>query len=129
MKCTYVPERKRNTILAAVSFQYLYYEKSASNIHERMGKADFGAIDGAIAGCFDNSKKISVSWIEYYLAYRILNPVESVNGRRNFGRQECTLTTSRFDIAPSSTSANPVWKAERKCKGSEEQRNVIAESA
>lgn len=38
-----------------------------------MWEADFGAIDGAIAGCFDYGEEICVMRIEHYLADRILH--------------------------------------------------------
>jgi hypothetical protein len=43
-------------MLVAVSLPYAYYEEPVSSIHKRMWKADFGAIDGAIPGCFDCSE-------------------------------------------------------------------------
>jgi hypothetical protein len=79
MFSTYVPERKRNTMLGGVSHSYPYYEELDSGVHKRMWKADFCTVDGAIAGCFDCSEQTCVLGIEYYLADRILSRLESVD--------------------------------------------------
>ena len=110
---TYVPERKRNTMLVAVSYQYPYYEEPELGIHERMRKADFGTVDGAIAGCFDYCKETGVLWIEYYVTDRILSPVESANCF-NFGSTDMYLDHIKIRHCAEFYLGNPV----RRRKGS-----------
>lgn len=41
-------------------------------LHEGVGKADFGPVDSAIAGCFDKGKIVGVLGIKYNLVDDIL---------------------------------------------------------
>ena len=108
-------------MLVAVSYPFPYYEELESGIHKRMGKADFGTIDGAIAGCFDNSEKICVLRIEHYLANRILNLIESVNCFK-FLLIGAYLDNIKIRHCAEFCLGNPVRGPKGKCRGSEEHR-------
>lgn len=71
---TYVPERKRNTMLYR-TYQLMFFitfEQPPENLHQRMWKSDFRTVDGAIACGFDNSEEICIFRIEDDVCERFL---------------------------------------------------------
>jgi hypothetical protein len=74
---TYVPDRKRNTMLFSIHISIRPWLSSIrpAHVHEGMWESDFGAIDCAVTSGFYHSEDVCVCWIEEYLVGDILNQV------------------------------------------------------
>jgi hypothetical protein len=70
-----VPERKRKIMLKAGGVSQMGGKGGKGNVHERMGKADFAAVDDAVADAFYEGKNVVVFRVEDDLFERRLEGV------------------------------------------------------
>lgn len=70
------------------------YNLGREHLHESMGEADFGPIDGAIAGCLEESEIIGVLRVQYNAVNGSLLHVRSRRAAMIRGEKRPTLTAS-----------------------------------